>query len=197
MGLESKADLKTGTKSVLWGVHQFLWHPVTVGLAWHGLYGQWPRWHEWVAIFTHDLGYVGCQAMDDAEGQRHPIKGAVYAYRIVEQLGWIFKSLRHPIKVQHSSFRCGMWAEVEQLAEATRDLAIGHSRYFAKQYQVPLSKLFAADKASIYFDPAWFYLLRAKLSGELAEYMRNSKLPVGTTPQQWHSWYVAKVGSLI
>jgi hypothetical protein len=68
--------MKTGTKSLLFGVHQFLWHPLTVALAWHKLYRKWPTWREAVCIVIHDWGYWGCENMDDAQGELHPYVGA-------------------------------------------------------------------------------------------------------------------------
>lgn len=76
--------MKTGTKSLLFGVHQFAWHPVTVFLAWCHLYGR-PTWRETVCIFIHDWGYWGCAAMDDEDGQRHPEFAARLAGRMFGQ----------------------------------------------------------------------------------------------------------------
>lgn len=56
-----------GTRSLLFGVHQFLWHPWTVYRAWRYLYGK-PTWREVVCIFLHDLGYFGKPNMDGEEG---------------------------------------------------------------------------------------------------------------------------------
>jgi len=74
--------VKTGTKSLLFGVHQFAWHPVTVALAWRRLYGSWPDWRTAVCIVVHDWGYWGCEKMDDERGERHPELGAHIARRL-------------------------------------------------------------------------------------------------------------------
>ncbi len=68
--------MKVGTKSVLYGAHCFLIHPVFVMIAWIKLYGfPWdPRL--WVAFFVHDLGYLGKPNMDGKEGITHPELGA-------------------------------------------------------------------------------------------------------------------------
>lgn len=68
--------MNIGTKSVLFGAHQFLLHPWFVALAWWKLYGfPWdPRL--WVAFFVHDLGYIGKPNMDGQEGDLHPELGA-------------------------------------------------------------------------------------------------------------------------
>lgn len=63
--------MKIGTKSLLFGVHQLLWHPFTVWLAWIKLYG-WPTWGETICIFIHDWGYWGCSNIEGKEGERHP-----------------------------------------------------------------------------------------------------------------------------
>jgi len=64
-----------GTRSLLFGVHQFLWHPFTVWLAWKELYGP-PSWNETVCIAFHDIGYWGKKNMDGCDGLRHPEAGA-------------------------------------------------------------------------------------------------------------------------
>lgn len=68
--------MSVGTKSVLFGAHQFLLHPLFVALAWWRLYGfPWdPRL--WVAFFVHDLGYWGKPNMDGPEGESHVLLGA-------------------------------------------------------------------------------------------------------------------------
>jgi hypothetical protein len=49
-----------------------------------------------------------------------------------------------------------------------------HSRHLAKQHNELPSLLCWPDKFSMMFDPMWFYLLRAELSGEIAEYKQNA-----------------------
>lgn len=68
--------MKVGTKSILFGVHQFLIHPLVVAMAWWILYGfPWdPRL--WIAFVVHDLGYWGKPNMDGPEGESHPEFGA-------------------------------------------------------------------------------------------------------------------------
>lgn len=67
--------MKIGTRSLLFGVHQFIWHPVTVYLAWVNLYGK-PTWKESICILVHDWGYFGKPDMDGEEGLKHPELGA-------------------------------------------------------------------------------------------------------------------------
>lgn len=70
--------MKVGTKTLLLGVHQFIWHPFTVLLAWIKLYGL-PTWEEFICIFIHDWGYWGCSNIDGDEGERHPERAASMA----------------------------------------------------------------------------------------------------------------------
>ncbi|MCK5601535.1 hypothetical protein KAR91_06700 [Candidatus Pacearchaeota archaeon] len=74
--------MKTGTKSVLFGSHQFLIHPLFVALAWWKLYGFPFDPRLWFAFFLHDLGYIGKPNMDGPEGDRHP----EFAARIMGRL---------------------------------------------------------------------------------------------------------------
>lgn len=87
--------MKTGTKSVLFGVHQFAWHPLTVWLAWIWLYRKPPTWRETVCIVIHDWGYWGKACMDDEEGEKHPEVGARIA-------GALFGQEFHDLCLYHS-----------------------------------------------------------------------------------------------
>jgi hypothetical protein len=109
--------MKTGTKSLLFGVHQFIWHPITVTLAWHKLYRSWPDWRTFICIIIHDWGYWGCEKMDDEKGEKHPYLGARIAnylfgmghYYLVlnhsrhlaKQLGYDPSELCWPDKLSH------------------------------------------------------------------------------------------------
>jgi len=133
--------MRVGTKSLLFGVHQFIWHPFTVYLAWTEKYGR-PTLKETLCIIVHDWGYWGMPNMDGEEGVKHPDRGALIAKKL--------------------------------LGEDYFMMCIAHSRDYSKRYGVEPSKLCWADKLSIKYDPKWFYLLRARLSGELKEYRSRS-----------------------
>jgi len=89
--------MKIGTRSLLFGAHQFALHPWFVAVAWWKLYGfPWdPRL--WVAFFVHDIGYLGKPNMDGPEGETHPELGA----RI---MGWLFGSAWYEFTLLHSRF---------------------------------------------------------------------------------------------
>lgn len=159
--------MRVGTKSVLFGVHQCLWHPITVILAWRHIYGTYPSWRMLICIIVHDLGYVGCSTIDGEDGERHVELGARIA-------GWLFGS-------------------------RYRDEVLFHSRHYARNAQRDPSDLCWADKASVLFDPAWFYLLRARLSGELSEYRGNAAAYVSMEEEDitWFLWYQSRVKKLL
>jgi len=86
-----------GTRSVLFGAHQFALHPWFVAAAWWRLYGFPCDPRLWVAFAIHDLGYLGKPNMDGAEGERHP----EWAARVMGRLfgrGW------HDFCLLHSRF---------------------------------------------------------------------------------------------
>jgi hypothetical protein len=164
--------MKVGTKSVLFGVHQFLWHPITVLFAWIELYGL-PNWKELACIFVHDLGYWGKPNMDGEEGEKHPEWGAQWAF-------------------DHLDNRCYPYSMVFD-PFVYYELCMYHSRTTASKYGVNPSKLCWADKLSIKYDPWWFYILRARLTGEINEYRRDAISKIGTiressTDREWFAW---------
>ncbi len=163
--------MKTGTKSVLFGVHAFWWHPITVYLAWIQLYRRWPTFWETVAIFFHDLGYWGSSKMDDEYGELHPVRAVRLMRRI---FGWRGVLASHEV-LYHSRFLVARWNK-----------AMGGN--------LEPSRLCWADKLSLAFDPSWFYLFRARLSGELAEYKSNAVKTTGKemTDSEWFNWIRAK-----
>ncbi len=71
-----EAIIKTGTKSLLFGAHHILIHPIFVAAAWTRLYGfpRDPRLH--LCFFVHDLGYWRLERLDDEAGERHVEFGA-------------------------------------------------------------------------------------------------------------------------
>lgn len=151
--------MRVGTKSLLFGVHQFIWHPITVLIAWWKLYGL-PNWKEIICIVIHDWGYWSKPNMDGAEGEKHPEFAADIASKL----------LGHDYMLQ----------------------CLLHSRHYARRYDMQPSKLCWADKLSILYDPEWFYLFRARASGELKEYRQVSAaagfVPLMASDHEWFIW---------
>lgn len=163
--------MKIGTKSVLFGAHQFVIHPWFVAAAWWQLFGfPWdPRL--WIAFFVHDLGYLGKPNMDGPEGETHPLRGAMLMTRLFDRL----KNDGRPIDgvpqdlsnwfVTREGYWLGPWGK----------FCLLHSRYYAKSIGSQPSRLCIADKLAIALTPAWLYLPMVRATGEIREYMAHAK----------------------
>ena len=138
--------MNVGTKSVLFGVHQFLIHPVIVARAWWIVHEEWPELHEWAAIITHDLGYWGSPNMDGDHGEQHPERIAAWWRKYFGDFGY-------KVAVE----------------------VLGHSRFHAAKNNLPLSRLFQPDKLASALYPRWLYLILGNLSGEIHEYMKHAQ----------------------
>jgi len=174
--------MKIGTRSLLFGCHQFLWHPFTVALAYRKLFRCWPDLEGWLCILFHDIGYWGCADIDGKEGKLHPLPGAHFVGTLMHGLNrlrghrWFY------------SRTCGIDAALR---------CVLHSRSVAIENNMAPSDICWADKYVVCIEPEWFYLFRTWLSGEAKEFAQNAitsgHLPEGTTSLQWHRWYREKV----
>jgi hypothetical protein len=166
-----KPLVSVGTKSLLVGVHQFLWHPLTVTVAWHHLYHSWPSFDEFVAIMVHDWGYLGSPNMDGPEGEDHPRRSA-------EWLWFHYLIYRFPKPYSYKRHQLHYLVKY-------------HSRHLSRDYGVAPSKLCYADKYSMAYDPWFLYLPRAWLSGELTEYRKMSSVNQWNIPltESHRTWY--------
>jgi hypothetical protein len=176
--------MKVGTKSLIIGVHNIVWHPVTVFLAWCELYGI-PNWKECICIFIHDWGYWGCSNMDGKEGEDHPIRGAMIAYQYLDKKQTI---------ITYDENNIPAFLELPEVPpkDTYFYLCLFHSRGTAKRYDAEPSKLCWADKLSIKYDPWFLYLPRAILSGEIKEYRKRAddfgELKFDRTNREWYQW---------
>lgn len=164
-----------GTRSVLLGAHCFAVHPVFVLIAWTKLYGFPTDWRLYVLFFVHDLGYLGKSSIDGADGKQHPRLGAEIMHRFFDSNrvheflygdSYCMKCHEHSGDIHQFKLFCSstFW----------RDLALFHSRDFARMYNRPISRLCIADKYATALTPAWIYLPMAWFTGELKEYMPNA-----------------------
>ena len=157
--------MRIGTKSVLFGAHCFFIHPWFVAWGWWKLYGFPMSLPIWVSFFVHDLGYLGKPNMDGPEGETHVLLGA----RII---GALFDNPYHRTAESELGPSTGKWHR----------FAVFHSRFWAKQFDEPVSRLCFADKMAIAITPWWLYLPLVTLSGELQEYIALS------TPNSKYAW---------
>jgi hypothetical protein len=185
-------SMNVGTKSILFGVHAFWWHPFTVALAWRRLYGKWPGRYEWCAIFCHDLGYWGCPNMDGKEGRQHPLKSAAIAFQVakwVSRFYWWNVWKRCP---QGCAESVGLDTAFK-VRHHSREMVKKDNEIFTTNFQP--SRLCWADKFCCFYDPTWFYLLRAHLSGEIYEFRANAAghIPDTFSFADWYRWYRLKI----
>lgn len=159
--------MRVGTKSLLFGVHQFAIHPWFVAYSWWKLYGfPWdPRL--WVAFFVHDWGYWGCRDMDGPEGEYHPKVGAYI-------MSWLF-DLGYPAWYRTYDSYHGVFTAPEIQYGYWGNFVYTHSRFLAKKIGRPYSKLCVADKLCIVVTPAWLYFALGALSGEIDEYLERAR----------------------
>lgn len=182
--------MRVGTKSVLFGAHQFLIHPLFVAWAWWRLYG-FPRDPRlWVAFCVHDLGYFGKRDMDGEEGETHIWLGA-------KMLGSLFDAEWpwNPVKCTLGRVCDLIWG-TSPYAASWYCFSFYHSRFQAKKYGANVSQLGIADKFSIVLTPAWLYLPLVRLTGEWREYVaqaRNGKYTSMNLDDRngLQSWYLS------
>lgn len=62
------------------------------------------------------------------------------------------------------------------------EFCLYHSRYYSKRDGKNPSRLALADKMAIVVEPAWLYLPRARLTGEIAEYMGQAATWISGEP---------------
>jgi hypothetical protein len=86
-----RALMSEGTKSLLFGCHNFLMHPLAVLIAWHGHYGRFPKPWQVCCIFIHDLGIFGRQYLSEPGSKKgHWRRGARLAFRMFGKKGYLF-----------------------------------------------------------------------------------------------------------
>lgn len=152
-----------GTKTILFGVHQFFLHPFLVLIAWVKIYKSFPSWRELICIFIHDWGYWGRTNLKDADGDKHPELGAKIAHWLFDRVEW--------------ETMCGFATNGEQTttrwpvrSTKWQDFILGHSSFYTIRNNITESKLFAPDKYWHCMIPLWFYKVLAIPSGEFRHY---------------------------
>lgn len=136
--------MRIGTKSLLFGCHQFLIHPIFTLIGWILLYKiKSISFQVIFAIFIHDWGYYSCKNMDGPED------GALHPFRICT-----FDFVYH-------------------LFPKAYDEILYHSRHLAKIYEHEPSRLCWADKLGTGIMPSILWAILACASKEGWEYMDN------------------------
>ncbi len=179
--------MTVGTKSVLYGAHQFAIHPWFVAWSWWKLWGfgrvyigyrpGYPGTLRWRYLFgfggrggpvfahlCHPLLWLsffvhdlGYLGKPDMDGDEGE-RHVELGARILERADWMS---RPPVRAEAG---IGPWA----------GLCLFHSRFYAKLHGRPFSPLCVADKLAIAETPAWLYLPMVRATGEINEYMRHA-----------------------
>lgn len=110
--------MKIGTRSVLFGAHQFLIHPLFLARAWWILYGFPWSIKLWIAFFVHDLGYIGKPNMDGEEGEMHPFLGARIMMALFGSEWYLFTLLHSRFLAKHSQEEPSRLCAADKLAVA-------------------------------------------------------------------------------
>ncbi len=189
--------MRIGTRSILFGAHQFAVHPWFVALAWWKLYGFPFDPRLWVAFFVHDLGYWGKPNMDGPEGEWHVAWGA-------GMMGWLFDepAWYRPLTLRDVIGGPGLigaicrkfWGEYADEPYCGKpsswyQFCFYHSRYLAKQCSIPPSKLCYADKLAFCITPRWIYLPLVWMTGEWREYAAAHVHETGAATDDLLAWY--------
>lgn len=166
--------MKIGTKSLLFGCHQFILHPLFVLWGWIKLYGL-PNWKELVCVVIHDWGYWGLADMDGKEGEEHPKWAAAKAWGCLDS---------------------------DDVCDSRyANICLYHSRFLAKKLGKKPSKLCWADKKGTALMPAWLWVSLGSLSGEINEYLSCKKYEIyglsKANPYQFFKDYKVLIGKLL
>lgn len=145
--------MEIGTKTLLFGNHQFILHPLFVSLAWVKLYRKLPNPKEAVCIIIHDWGYWGKPNLDGPEGEQHPEWAATWAFMHLDKF-------TNPLTPAGKRY----W-----------DLCLYHSSFYAKRNGHNVSQLCIPDKMGVAMMPIWMIVILGKLTGETEEYRHAQK----------------------
>lgn len=166
--------LNVGTRSILFGVHQFVLHPLTIARAWFKLYGFSKQ-----LIGTEDR-WVDHGSLAPGGGYaRYNVFASILHPRlwlafIVHDLGyWGSPNMDGPEGERHPEVGARIMWRITR-SRAWHDFVLYHSRFLAKRCGAQPSTLCIADKLAIVLPPRWLYLFLARLSGEVHEYMAKS-----------------------
>lgn len=193
--------MRVGTKSLLFGGHQFLVHPFFVALSWIWLYGLSFDPRVWISIFVHDWGYWGKENMDGEEGKTHPELGAGIVHKLFdryEMTDITYTRDAFGYSSELNEYRKKGWRVVDSLylhgdtvntllqrrTHKWKEFVLYHSRSYAQMSHKKMSKLCLADKLAFLITPSWLYLGLCSLTGEREEYVEDSEIRE-RTPFQW------------
>jgi hypothetical protein len=150
--------VKEGTKSILFGCHNPLFHGTWVLLAWKLEYKAWPRWWELLGIYLHDIGVWNRQYLSNNTAKiGHWELGAVWGAEIV-------------------LFLHRLWPKFG-LKSGAGEVFTFMAGHCPEESQYKPSKLMRADKRSHLLEPKWWQYW--------TYWLEFKKFPNGPDPRQW------------
>lgn len=186
-----------GTKSVLVGAHCFFLHWIFVAAGWYNLY----RFRR-VYIGERKLPFKEQRYREFATGTYPgyfhdwtvPVRTSLLdprlwlAFLIHDWGYWGKPNMDGPEGELHPLWAGNVMGRFfgAPWSEFTRY----HSRFLAKRDGAKPSPLCFADKLAIAYEPGWLYLPRVIFTGEIREYMKDSKRNNGidvTTRREWNA----------
>lgn len=175
--------MKIGTRSVLFGAHQFLIHPMLLFVGWWQEYGFGPveigYKTVWISTTLHDAAElrraIQVQVLASLWNPR------LWVAFFVHDLGYIGKPNMDGAEGEtHPQFGARIMGRL--FGEPWGDFVLLHSRYYSKRLNRPVSPLCYADKRVIVLEPLWLYLPRVWATGELDEFMAVAQRRAAVAP---------------
>lgn len=168
--------MKIGTKSVLFGVHCFLLHPLFIAIGWWQEYGfrrvQVGMCLVWESTTLRDGSELRRQRWQQVTTWL--LDPRLWLAFFVHDLGYLGKpNMDGPEGETHPELGARIMRRL--FGEPWGEFVLTHSRYYAKRLGKDVSPLCAADKRVFMIEPWWLYIPRARASGELAEFIANGQ----------------------
>jgi hypothetical protein len=176
--------MNMGTKSLLFGAHQFIIHPYFVAKAWTQLYGwTWDPRH-WMAFCIHDWGYWGRVNMDDEDGEKHVELAAHIMHRLFGRK-WYWFCLCHSryyaaSKNMPLSRLCMADKMSINLTPAWLYIPLARMTGEIRQYQQQARNgKYTASNVNLSSDQAWFASVKEKQEAWLKEHLGQEEKSFG------------------
>jgi hypothetical protein len=160
--------MKVGTKSLLFGVHQFLLHPIAVLIVWTRLYGIPRDYRIYIAAIVHDWGYWGSPNIDGIEGKMHPELGGKIMDRLFGPQWGDFTRYHSRSYAQmmeaHPSRLCLVDKRASVLLPAWLYLLLANLTGEIKEYTRPYNCVILSAKTGIKIvdQRSWYRALKAR-----------------------------------
>lgn len=159
-----------GRRSLLFGCHQFVLHPLFTAAGWIKLYGRPGDMFLWLAFIIHDWGYWGMRVID-GDDDDHPRIMVRKINRLMSLVGY---------------YRMPLWL-FDRFLLLRKEIFL-HSRSFSKTVGRDPSRLCWADKLGTAMMPSWLWAALALASGEGFVYLDNARYEMYSEKKEPHTF---------